>query len=176
MLQMADSWGKQYMFSATFTAAGQANGTLQVKGQTDSCGALDTQSTWTASWLAPEPTPTAAVGTPTPTTQPVALVNAGGTVRAFFEALNVGKVDVALSLLSDDDVVQWGAETFSDKKEFQSFLADQLNRGITYQVSDVRDVEDTVANFAVKESDGSRSYSQCTAIIDEGLIDILTIR
>ncbi len=174
-LQLTDSSGRQYTFAATFDSGNQAHGTLRVKGTSDSCGAFDVQSTWTANLMAAAPTPDSSASTSGSST--AATADAGSVIGGLFEMLNAKNADAALDLVSDDVIVNWGATTIMDKDQLKTFFTSQTGRGITYKVSNAQVVGDTIVNFVVQESGGgSTLYGKSTAIVSDGLISILTLK
>jgi hypothetical protein len=166
-IQLTDSDGKQFTFTGTFVSNTQASGTLQVKGPTNSCGAIDAKSTWTA-----QIAPAASSDT---TTSPSATVpqfaSDADVVRAFFDALNAKDVDAALALVDDNLIYTFGSTNGIGTDDLGVYLNSQVSRGATYQLSNVQAKVASV-EFTVKV--GATSFKG-SAMFQDGKIVILKL-
>lgn len=103
-----------------------------------------------------------------PITEPVAVI------EAFFEALNDGDLDAAMSFVADDarfiiDTLHVG------KAEIRDFHQESLDLGYHSELSDLRADGDRVS-FAQKLTIGAGTYENSyEAVVQEGLIVSLII-
>jgi ketosteroid isomerase-like protein len=180
-LQVKDDDGKQYAFAGIFTSSTEANGTLQVTGTSQVCGAFDAKATWTA-----RNSPVASSDTPSisPTAAPVSQdatqgVDAGlsdsDVLLAFFKAINSKNVDAALALVDDQVVFNIHSTPGIGKDDLKAFLQDQMSRNVTFTASHVKGA-DGVLDFTLQTSDKMASVDGETASIDGGRIQTLVLR
>jgi len=177
-IELKDSNGRLFTFAGSFTSDTEASGTIHMQGvEGSSCGAFDDEMTWTAEKSLPEeePTsqPTETAGPPTSTravTDPIAIV------QGFFDAYNAGDIDSALAFMDDNVMFKPGsATTIMDKGNLKTFLTSQQQKGITYTLSGLSAVGDSIVKFSATLSDGT-SYPASQAMLSDGLIIMLTLQ
>ena len=170
-LQFTDSDGLQFIFGGNFTSNTQANGTLEVKGPTTNCGAIDAKSTWTAQNTPPDaqPTPSSSSSTGIGTS-----MDATDVLMAFFDAINAKDLDTAMNFVQDDVIVNAGSTTIMGAADLKTYLQKQTARNITYTASSLNSIGDIV-NFSLKTSDQASAVKGDTAIVQDGQIQILTL-
>ncbi len=164
---------KQFTFAGTFSSNNDASGTLQVKGTSSVCGALDVQSKWTAknagvdSNAATQPTEPA---TSSPAGSP--STSDADTLQAFFDAVNAKFVDTALVLVDDNVIYTFGSTTGIGKTKLKTFLDSQTKLGTTFQLSNV---QDNIASVKFTAQAGGKTY-QGQAMFQDGVIVILKLQ
>ena len=177
-VDLKDNDGQLFTFAGSFTSDTEASGTIHMQGvEGASCGAFDDEMTWTAEKSPPEeePTsqPTETAGPPTstrPAADPIAMV------QGFFDAYNAGDIDAALAFMDDDVMFKPGsATTIMNKGNLKTFLTAQQQKGITYTLSGLSAVGDSIVKFSATLSDGTR-YPASQAMLSDGLIIMLTLQ
>jgi hypothetical protein len=57
--------------------------------------------------------------------------------QGFWDAINAKNVDTALALVADDVVIRGGLNPLSGKAELGAFLSSELEKGMTFEISDL---------------------------------------
>jgi len=102
-----------------------------------------------------------------PITEPVAVI------EAFYEALNDGDLDTAMSFVADDarfiiDIL------YSGKAEIRDFYREDLGVGSQYELSDLR-ADGEEVSWTEKATIGAITYEDpYEAVVQEGMIVSLT--
>ncbi len=185
---LTNSSGTQFTFAGAFDSNNAASGTLAIKGKT-SCGDTDTETTWTAkhtsapdeSNATAEPTTEAtaeATDEPnaTPTAESASDASGVAMVNAVFDALAKNDVETALSYLSDDVVYTIGTTSGIGKDDLRSNLQLAQTVGTTFRVSNVQDLGGIVTFTVTVSGFGAGTYSNSSAIVQDGKVAILTIK
>lgn len=178
--QMKSSSGAQITFGGTFSS-GQFTGALQATGKLP-CDVAEIKTTWsaqnTSSAVAPKPTSTV-VAVATKNAPPTGGTNANdpiSIVNAFFNAINAKNVDAALALADDDLIYSFGSANNSiGKASLKGILTTQVSREIKYTLSNFQAVGTSIVKFTARTSDGT-VFSSSQAILDDGIIQILTLK
>ena len=160
-------------FTGTFTAEGEANGTLNIKSSASGlCGEYEKEIAWTA-------TKGAVTETEGETNEDAASSSTSGgdvsgLVPSFFEAVNAGDVDSAISLVDENIMFTVGTTiTKFNSSELESYL--QSTQGVTYEITDVQPMAGgTLVQFKAKVSDGT-TYSYCQAFVQDGKITMMSL-
>ena len=184
----------EFRVSGTFASNNAASGTLNIKGKTF-CGDTDTTTTWTARHIsAPEraqatpqatatatrtpnaaPTPTVqATIPPTATTAP--STGSAALVQAAFDALKRNDVDGALAYCDPNVVYDLagrsgvGTQSLRRDWQFAMFLGTQYSLSNLQEVGNMATFTVTVTGF------GAGTYTNSSAIVQNGKIAILTVK
>jgi hypothetical protein len=167
--QVRNSDGVEFTVTGSFFSNTQASGTIQIKGTSKSCGALDTEVSWTSTRSGAPANAESSTAVPTPAGE---LTSTGSLdiVNAFFTALNAKNYDAALALVNDQVVFEIGTVSGVGKAQLKT----ALEKGVTYTTSSF-DATGDVVSFAAKGSDGT-SYENCSIILAQGEIQILTLQ
>jgi hypothetical protein len=167
--QVSNSDGVEFTVTGSFFSKTEASGTIQIKGTSKSCGALDTEVSWTSTRSGAPANGESPTAVPTAASE---LTSAGSldVVNAFFTALNAKNYDAALALVNDQVVFEIGAVSGVGKAQLQT----ALEKGVTYTTSSF-DATGDVVSFAAKGSDGT-TYENCSIILLQGEIQILTLQ
>lgn len=137
-VQIDDSDGRQMIFVGKLSSSSDASGTLQVKGVSDTCGAYDDSTNWTAkkdtattqgAGAAPTDVPTSEDATPTSSDSEI--------VQSFFDHLNAQDIDGALGLVDDNVVYTFGPNTGIGTDDLRTYLESLLSASSTYVLSNV---------------------------------------
>ena len=177
-----DSDGRQFTLSGKFLSDTQASGTIDIKGTADSfCGAFATKMPWTAKFAPPAadstpvPAETPELTTPTETPEPVAG-DPAFIVNGFFDAIKSGNTNAALAFADDSIIFSLGsASSEIGKDALKAALLNLKSSGISYTLSNVSSVGDSLVTFDSKSSDG-KTYTSGTAMLSNGKIVILSIK
>jgi hypothetical protein len=113
----------------------------------------------------------------TTTTQPggvTSTTDSAQVVQQFFDAVNQKDVDTAVSLVTDDVIVNAGSTVIMGKDDLKSYLQKQIARNVTYTPSKLTDTGGIV-NFSLQTSDQTSAVGGNTAIVDSGQIQIMTL-
>lgn len=182
--------GVQFTFAGKFNSNNDAEGTLAIKGKTH-CGDTDEQVTWTAKHIsAPEsstePTSESSVEPTEEATVEAtaeATTEAGGAsgdavalVQSAFDAFAKKDLNTALAAFDDDVVYSVGDTSGVGKASLQSYLQLALAAGSTFAVSNVQDLGGIVTFTVTVSGVGAGTYSNSSAIVDEGKIVLLTLK
>lgn len=168
--QVANSDGIQFTVTGTFSSSAEASGTLQIKGTSQTCGAVDAKATWKSS-RGPTPAENSASPTEAPTAASEATsVDSLDVVNAFFSAVNDKNYDAALALVNDEVVFTIGSEAGVGKEQLRAVL----ERGITYTTFNFN-VTGDIVGLAATGSDG-KTYEKCSIILEQGKIEVLTLQ
>jgi hypothetical protein len=168
-VQVSNSDGVEFTITGSFSSNSEASGTIQAKGTSQTCGAVDTQATWKSTKSGAPANGESATAVPTAASEPTST-DSLGVVNAFFAAANAKNYDAALALVNDQVVFEIGTNSGLGKAQLKT----ALEKGVTYTTSNI-DVTGDVVDLAVKGSDGT-SYANCSIILDQGKIDILTLQ
>jgi len=103
-----------------------------------------------------------------PITEPVAVI------EAFYEALNEGDLDTAMSFVADDATFIRSA-AYIGKADISDFYQESLDLGFQAELSDLRADGDKVSWMEKLTIGGGRFEVQLEAIVRDGLIVLLTI-
>ncbi len=178
---------KQFAFIGTFASNTEASGSLQVKGNSKTCGAYDSKVTWTAKpastassdTTAAEPTATeAAAAEPTVDSEPtdaVDTIDATDVVTSFFDQLSAEDMDGALALVSDNVVFHIGSKSGVGKAGLKAAFQAQVDNSATFDVSDVEEVGGVV-KFTLSVDGTDSAAGADSAIVQNGKIAILTLK
>ena len=162
--------GDELTFTGTFTSDTEANGTLHIKASADGlCGEYEKEITWTAS------KGSSAEVEPSETEEPNALLPEGDAVAVvteFFNSVNAGDVDSAISLVDEGIMFSIGSDTLFDRNELKNYL--QSNKGTTFEISGLQSLGGSIVQFRAKSSDGT-DYSSCQAFFLDGKISMVTM-
>ena len=103
-----------------------------------------------------------------PITEPVSVI------EAFYEALNDGDLDAAMSFVGDD--AKFIIDTlYTGKTEIRDRLQEELDLGRHSELTDLREDGDKVS-FVDKQTLGGATYeAQVEAVVQEGLIVSLIV-
>lgn len=173
-IQLTDSDGKQFTFTGTFASNTQASGTLQVKGPTESCGAIDAKATWKATSAAADSNSTSSA-TPDVSTAPATVSIADTDVLlAFFQAVNAKNLDAALALVDDQVVFNIASTPGIGKEDLKAYLQNQTSRNVMYTASNLTS-NGGVVSFTLKTSDKTTAVDGDTATVDENKIQTLVL-
>jgi hypothetical protein len=170
----------------------EASGTLAIEGETF-CGETDVEMTWTAKHISSpddeaEITPTAeateeptdeptAVATLTPTAEPTSAgPGAADVVNSVFNALEKKDITTALAAFSDDVVYTVGGTSGVGKASLQSYMQLAMAFGSTFKVSNLQDLGGIVTFTVTVTGTGAGTYSNSSAIVQDGKIEIFTIQ
>ena len=156
-------------FSGAFTSESEASGTLLIKSSADGlCGVYEKEISWTAS------KGSSADAEPTEDTSGLtSSEDAVAVVTQFFDAVNAGDLDSAMSLVDDNVMFSFGtANAQFGSGGLKSYLA---SSGVTYQISEAESFGGGMAQFKVTASDGT-TYSFCTALLQSGKIISLSLQ
>jgi hypothetical protein len=166
-IQLNDSDGKQYVVKGALNSGTAASGTLQTRGNSNTCGPYDATVNWTANKNV------GSQGSGSPSSPP-----SGGpasdseVVQAFFDALNAKNVDAAVAQADESVVYNIGSVSGGGAAGLKNYLKVQIAAGTTYQLSGV--TEDIIGvNFKVKA--GTTNFTG-TAFVDDGKISILKMQ
>jgi len=103
-----------------------------------------------------------------PITEPVAVI------EAFYEALNDGDLDTAMSFVADDaSFILFAA--YVGKADIRDFYQESLDLGFQAELSDLRADGDKVSWMEKATIGGGRFETQAEAIVQDGLIVSLTV-
>lgn len=183
-VELKEDEGQLFTFAGSFTSNTEASGTIHMKGVARaSCGAFDDEMTWTAEKSLPEepfsqPTetvsqPTEIVGQPTSTR---AVMDPVVAVQGFFDAYNAGDIDTALTFVDDNVMFKPGsATTIMNKGNLKTFLIAQQQKGITYTLSGLSAIGNSIVKFSITLSDGT-TYSVSQAMLSDGLVIMITLK
>ena len=108
-----------------------------------------------------------ACASPQPITEPVAVI------EAFFEALNEGDLDTAMSFVADDARFITVA-AFVGKADIRDFYQESLDLGFQAELSDLRADGDNVSWMVKLTVGGGTFEGQLEAVVQDGLIVSLT--
>ena len=104
-----------------------------------------------------------------PITEPVAVI------EAFFEELNDGDLDAAMSFVADDaNFILFNV--YPGKAEIRDFYEEGLNLGYLAELSDLRADGDTVSWAGRVTIGGGVFEDSYEAVVQEGMIVSLTFR
>ena len=103
-----------------------------------------------------------------PITEPVAVI------EAFYEALNEGDLDTAMSFVADDATFIRSA-AYRGKADIRDFYQESLDLGFQAELSDLRADGDKASWMEKLTIGGGRFEVQLEAIVRDGLIVTLTI-
>jgi len=183
-VELKEDEGQLFTFAGSFTSNTEASGTIHMKGVARaSCGAFDDEMTWTAEKSLPEepfsqPTetvsqPTEIVGQPTSTR---AVMDPFVAVQGFFDAYNAGDIDTALTFVDDNVMFKPGsATTIMNKGNLKTFLIAQQQKGITYTLSGLSAIGNSIVKFSITLSDGT-TFSVSQAMLSDGLVIMITLK
>ena len=165
-----DSDGRLFTFEGSFASDSEAAGNIYIKGVAGTfCDDFDSTDAWTA-----HKTSAGDDGDDEPTESPEAPVDVDAVVELFFNALRAGDIDGAMAL-ANDPIFSFGS-SFSGigNDDLRSYLNTQIAAGITYTLSDVSAMGDSMVQFTVTVSDGT-VYTDCLIMLDEGKIIMLKL-
>lgn len=163
-----ESVNDELTFTGTFTSESEANGTLLIKSSADGlCGEYEKEITWTATKDAVSEVEEEASGSES--TGDVSAI-----VTTFFDAVNAGDVDSAISVVDENIMFTVGTTiTKFNSSELESYL--QSTQGVTYEITDVQSMAGgTLVQFKAKASDGT-TYSYCQAFVTDGKITMMSL-
>ena len=91
----------------------------------------------------------------------VGILSACGTVaptsadpltiaQGFWEAINAKNVDAAMAFVADDVVIRGCRDPLSDKTELGAFLSSELEKGMTFEISDLVSSAKDEATYTMK--------------------------
>lgn len=183
---LTDSDDLKFTVKGKFTTDNAASGTLAIQGETF-CGATDTSETWTAVHVsAPDAAPTeeateepTAEPTEEPTVEPTTATSgasASATVTAVFAALAKNDVNGALLYMDDDVVYNVAGTSGIGKASLQSYMNLAVAAGAQFQVSNVSDIGGIVTFTVTVSGVGAGTYSNSSAIVQDGKVSIFTIQ
>ena len=158
-------------FTGTFTAEGEANGTLHIKSSASGlCGEYEKEITWTAT---KGTTSEAEEEDGEDTASNSAPGDVSTLVTSFFDAVNAGDVESAIGLVDENIMFTVGTTiTKFNNSELESYL--ESTQGVTYEITDVQSMAGgTLVQFKLKASDGA-IYSYCQAFVTDGKISMMS--
>jgi hypothetical protein len=177
----------------TFTVTGEfssnndASGTLAIKGKTF-CGDTDIETTWTAKHISSPDDESSAVpveqATDEPTEEPTAEATPGDTagasgaavVNSVFAALANKDVAAALAAFDDDVVYNVGGTSGVGKASLQSYMQLAVAAGASFAASNMQDLGGVLTFTVTVSGIGAGTYSNSSAIVEDGKIVIFTIQ
>lgn len=156
-------------FTGAFTSESEASGTLHIKSpSTGVCGEYEKEITWTAtkgSGASAEPTED--------TSGFVSPEDSAALVNGFFDAVNAGDLDTAMTMVDENVMFNFGAPTAQFGQDgLKAYLS---SSGLTFQVSDIQSFGGGMAQFKATASDGT-TYTFCNAMFQEGKIISLSLQ
>ncbi len=172
-IQLSDE-DNQYAFTGTFASNSEASGSLQVKGNSKSCGAFDAKSTWTAKPASNDTTSAEPTAEPEPT-DAADTTDAMDVVMGFFDQLSAQDMDAALALVNDNVVFHIGSKSGVGKTGLQAAFQSQVDSGATFDLSDLDQVGGVV-KFTLSVDGTDSAAGANSAIVQDGKIMTLTLQ
>lgn len=166
---VVNSVNDELTFTGTFTSDSEANGTLLIKSSAEGlCGEFEKEVTWTATkGSAAEAEATEDSSGTVAQGDPVIVVT------QFFDAVNAGDIDSAISSVDENIMFTIGTTvTKFDSSELEDYLTS--TQGVTYELTDATSMAaGTMVQFKVNASDG-KTYSYCQAFVTDGKISMMS--
>lgn len=189
---LTDSDDVKFTLDGKFASNNEASGTLAIKGKTF-CGNIENETPWTARHVsAPgdtsEPTeeataevtdePTAeateqATAEPTPASSDA---DAAAIVNAVFIALQQKDVTTALAAFDDNVVFTVSGTSGIGKSALQSYMQLAVAAGASFKVSNINDLGGLVTFTTTVSGISAGTYTNSSAIVQDGKISIFTIQ
>jgi hypothetical protein len=186
---LTDSDGVRYAFTGKLSSNNDASGTLQIKGKTF-CGDTDNQATWTAKHISSPGSQPQNVGpTDEPTAEPTEQAtveptpanssNGGGAteiVNKAFRSLADKDVDGALKYFDENVIYTIPAASGIGTASLRSYMQLAIGAGTSFQISNLKELGGIVTFTVTVTGLGAGTYSNSSAIVQNGKIAILTIK
>jgi hypothetical protein len=169
---VVESVNDELTFTGTFTADGEANGTLHIKSSASGlCGEYEKEIAWTATKDAGSEAEEASEDT---ASSSESNGDVAALVTSFFDAVNAGDVGSAISMVDENIMFTVGTTiTKFSSSELESYL--QSTEGVTYEITNAQSMAGgTMVQFKAKASDGT-AYSYCQAFVQDGKITMMSL-